>query len=86
MVTIFADDIFIFINEKFCISIRISLKFIHKGPTNNVPALVQIKAWHRLDIFMNEKLWILIQISLNSVLKGPIDNKSVVVQAVAWES
>ena len=38
----FADDIFkyIFVNEKFCISIQISLKFFHKGPIDNNPALV----------------------------------------------
>ena len=45
----FADDIFkcIFFNENVWISIKISLKFIHKGPINNIPALVQIMAWRR---------------------------------------
>ena len=44
----FADDIFrcIFMNEKFCILIKISLKFVPKGPIDNKPALVQIMAWH----------------------------------------
>ena len=37
----------IFINEKFCISIRITLKFVHNGPIDNIPALVQIMAWRR---------------------------------------
>ena len=43
----FADDIFIcvFVNEKFSIFIPISLKFVLKGPINNIPALVQIMAW-----------------------------------------
>ena len=27
--------------------IRILLKFVPKGPNNNIPALVQITAWHR---------------------------------------
>ena len=38
----FTDDIFrcIFVNEKFCILIKISLKFVPKGPTDNNPALV----------------------------------------------
>ena len=38
----FADDIFlcIFANEKFCILIKISLKFVPKGPFDNNPALV----------------------------------------------
>ena len=46
----FADDIFkcIFLNENTWISIKISLKFIPKGPVNNIPALVQIMAWRRL--------------------------------------
>ena len=30
--------------EKFCISIKISLKFVPKGPIDNIPALVQIMA------------------------------------------
>ena len=46
----FADDIFkcIFLNGNVWISIKISLKFVPKGPINNIPALVQIMAWHRL--------------------------------------
>ena len=38
----------IFMSENFCILIKISLKFIPKGPINNNPALVQIMAWHRI--------------------------------------
>ena len=46
---IFADDIFtcFFMNEKVWISINISLTFVPKGQINNIPALVQIMAWHR---------------------------------------
>ena len=42
-----ADDIFkcIFLNENVRIFIWISLKFVPKGPINNIPALVQIMAW-----------------------------------------
>ena len=38
----FADDIFrcIFVNEKFHILIKISLKFVPKDPIDNTPALV----------------------------------------------
>ena len=45
----FSDDIFkcIFLNENVPISIKISLKFVPKGPINNIPALVQIMAWRR---------------------------------------
>ena len=45
----FADDIFkrIFFNENVWISIKISLKFVPKGPINKIPALFQIMAWRR---------------------------------------
>ena len=45
----FTDDIFkcIFMNENILISIKISLKFIPKGPIDNNTALVQIMAWRR---------------------------------------
>ena len=45
----FADGTFkrIFLNENVRISIKIALKFVPKGPINNVPALVQIMAWRR---------------------------------------
>ena len=45
----YANDIFkcIFVNENFIISIKFSLKFVLKGPINNIPALVQIVAWRR---------------------------------------
>ena len=38
----FADDVFncIFVNEKFCILINISLKFVPKSPIDNNPAMV----------------------------------------------
>ena len=37
----------IFLNENVWISIKISLKFVPKGQIDNIPALVQIMAWHR---------------------------------------
>ena len=44
----FLDNIFkcIFLNENILILIKISLKFMLKHPINNIPALVQIMAWH----------------------------------------
>ena len=44
-----ADDDFkrIFLSENVWISIDISLKFIPKGPIDNIPALAQIMAWCR---------------------------------------
>ena len=49
MADTFTDDIFkyIFVNEKFCILIKISLKFVPKGPIDNKTALVQVMAWRR---------------------------------------
>ena len=48
----FADDTFkrIFLNENVRISIKISLRFVPKGPINNIPALVQIMAWRRSGV------------------------------------
>ena len=45
----FADDIFkcIILKDNVWISIKISLKFVPKGPINNIPALLQIMAWCR---------------------------------------
>ena len=37
----------IFFNEKVWIPLKISLKFVPKGPINNIPAMVQIMAWRR---------------------------------------
>ena len=44
-----ADDIFkcIFVNENVWFPTKISLKFVPKGPINNIPALVLIMAWRR---------------------------------------
>ena len=50
MAAILADVIFkgIFLNEKMCILIKISLKFVPKGPIDNIPALVQIMVWRQI--------------------------------------
>ena len=37
----------IFVNENVWISIEISLNFVPSGPTDNIPALVQMMAWRR---------------------------------------
>ena len=46
----FPDNIFkcMFLNENVQILIRVSLKFVPRGPINNISALVQIMAWHRI--------------------------------------
>ena len=47
MAAILSDDIFrrIFVNEKFCILNKNSLKFVSKVPIDNYSALVKIMAW-----------------------------------------
>ena len=37
----------IFFNENVWISLKISMKFVRKVCINNIPALVQVMAWHR---------------------------------------
>ena len=37
----------IFLNENVPISIDIPLKFVHNGLVNNIPALLQMIAWHQ---------------------------------------
>ena len=36
----------IFLDENVWLSIKVSLKFVPKGPINNIPAWFQIMAWH----------------------------------------
>ena len=52
----FADDTFkrIFLNENITISIKISLKYVPKGPINNDSALVQIVAWPAPSHYLNQ--------------------------------
>ena len=47
IIALTADYIFkcIFMNEKFCILIQISLNFVPEGPADNKQALVQVMAW-----------------------------------------
>ena len=49
MAAILADDISncIFLNEKFCIFIKFSLKFAPKGPVDNNHELIQVMAPNR---------------------------------------
>ena len=45
----FTDNTFkcIFLHENIWVSINISLRFVPKGPINNIPALAQVMAWRR---------------------------------------
>ena len=52
----FAYDVFkcIFLDENIWILMKISLKFIPKGPINNIPAWIQIMACHATSHYMNQ--------------------------------
>ena len=54
----FSEDIFkcIFLNGNVQITIKISLKFVPKGPINNVPALIQKMAWRPGDKPLSEPM------------------------------
>ena len=61
---LFPDDIFkwVFLNENVWISIKISLKFVPKGPLYNIRSLVQIMAWRRPgDMPLSEPMMIILQ-------------------------
>ena len=62
----FADNIFkcIYFNEDVWISIKMSWKFIPKGPINNIPALVQIMAWWPGDKPLSEPMMIILPIHI----------------------
>ena len=47
-------SVYIFLNENVWIPIEIPLTFVPKSPINNIPALVQIMAWHRAIIWSND--------------------------------
>ena len=55
---LFADDILkcIFLNEHFCIPVKISLKFVPKGLIDNNPSLVQIMTRRQEIIWTNADL------------------------------
>ena len=56
----FPDGIFkrIFLNANVWSSIDISLKFVPKGPINNIPALVQIMSGRRPDEPLPEQMMV----------------------------
>ena len=63
----FADDTFkrIFFNGNVRISIKISLKFVPKGPITNNPAVVQIMGWRRSgDNPLSEPMMVSLLVSL----------------------
>ena len=86
----FPDDIFkcIFLNENIYISITISLKFVPKGPIDNIPALVQIMAWRHpaTSHYLNQ--WWLVQrriyasLGLNELIRRASDKMAAILQKI----
>ena len=82
-----ADDSLkcIFSNENVWLSIKISLKFVSKGPIDNIPALVYTMALRRPgDKPLSEPMLVILpthicfsrpQLVNQQILKPPIDNK-----------
>ena len=68
-----------FLDENVWISIHISLKFVHEGPINNIPAFVQKMAWHRpSEKPLSEQWWsvywpIYASLGLNEFMTAPSD-------------
>ena len=56
----FADDVwkYIFWNKNVWIYIKISTQFVPKGLINNIPALVQIMAWHQVIGHYLNQCWL----------------------------
>ena len=57
----FADDAFkcVFLKENVMISIKISLKFVSRSTTINIPTLIQIMAWRRsCDKLLSESMMV----------------------------
>ena len=88
----FADDIFKcnLFNENVWIPIKISLKFVPKGPINNFPALVQIMAWRRTgDKPLSEPMmtqfnntYIHMPLGLNELTHLPLDKMATISQMI----
>ena len=62
-----------FVNKKIVILIKMSLKFVSKGPIDHFAD--DIFRWN----FVNKKIVILIEMPLKFVPKGPIDNNPALV-------
>ena len=71
----FADAILkcIFLNENVWIPTEISLKFVPKGPIDNIQALVKIMAWRRPDQWWLDYRRIYASLGLNELIFGEWD-------------
>ena len=80
----FPGDIFrwIFLNENVWFSINISLKFVPRGPINNIPTLVQKMAWRRpgdkplSEPMMFKLSCIYASLGLNELRLAPVQSSS----------
>ena len=83
----------IFFNENVWISVKISLKFVPKGPINNIPALVQIMAWrmpgHKplsapMMVSSLTHICVTWPHCVRWTAKSAFDDKSKLIQVMAW--
>ena len=82
----FTEDTFkcIFLNENVWMSIQISLKFILKGPINNIPSLVQITAWGQQgDKPLSEHMMVRLQTHMIYVSLG-LNDLSYIIHYNTW--
>ena len=85
----FPDDIFkcTFLKENVWISIKISLKFVPKGPIDNIPALVQMMAWRRPgDRPLSETMMARLRTHICVTRPQWVNNKPVLFQLMAYKS
>ena len=74
-----------FFNENVWIQIQISMKFVPKGPVNNIPALVQIMAWRRPGHKpLSEQMMIRIPSHIRVTRPQWVNNKPTLVQIMTW--
>ena len=79
----FADDIFkyIFLNENVWILVKNSLKYVPKGPINNIPALVQIMAWCQSgDKPLSEPMMAGLPLGLNELTDRPLGDVAIILK------
>ena len=74
-----------FLNENVWISLKIPLKFVSKGPINNIPALVQIMAWRRPGDWPLSELMLVFVPTHICVTRPQWDNNHSAEYKIGWD-
>ena len=85
----FPDDIFkwLFLNVNGWIPIKITLKFVPKGPVNNIPALVEIMAWRRSgDKPLSETMMVILPTHICVTRPRWVKIIIIVTQSIFWSA